>query len=211
MLNLVAFDKEDDSQLLESSYEAIRNRDSLQIINDNAEKGIVYKKMISSLTLPINAIVAFQNLFKLTLSNGQFYIAQCLFDFGYPVSMRLVQSSVQKYSFYLVGIADLKINLGKTLLRRETKIDKIVGHFFSNDIDFEGAEEFNEKYYLVSNKKDTVHQTFNKRFIDTLSKYNDIVLLIKEKQMFITFENEMNTSHSRAVEDIFSNCNFLVA
>ncbi len=209
MLNLVTYAKEYDSGLLKASYEAIRNKQHLEFIEDDVEKKAIYNRTISVLTVPAQAIFSIQNLFKLTLANGQFYIAQCLCDFGYPVSRKLVQSHVPKYSFQLIGISNLKIDLGKTLLRRETRIDKVIGGVFGNDIDFDGTEKFNDKYYLVSNKKEVVLELFDETFVNTIAKYDNIVIATKNKDIFISFDTGMEESHSRILEDIFANCNFL--
>jgi hypothetical protein len=209
MLNLVAFDKEYDSYLVEASYQSIKQKALLQIVTDDNAKKEILRKTALALTIPNEAALTFQNLFKLTLPNGHFYIAQCLFDFGYPVSTRLAQSSVHKYHFQAVGIASLSIDLGKTLLRRETKTDKILGSLFGNDIDFEGAEKFNDKYYLVSTQKENVTKAFDRNFTSTLSKYDNITLMTEEQYMFITFETAMEEDHLGILEEVLSNFQYL--
>lgn len=209
MLNLVAFDTEYDSYILESSYQSIKHKDFLQIVSDDNEKKEMLYKTALALTMPNGAAFTFQNLFKLKLPKGQFYIAQCLFDFGYPVSHKLSQSSVHKYHFQAVGIAPLRIDLGNTLLRRETKTDKILGAFFGNDIDLKGADKFNDKYYLVSTQQDNIKKAFDSSFTGVLSKYENIILLTKDQYMFITFEVEMEEGHCAALEDILSNFQYI--
>ena len=209
MLNLATFDPEFDSELLSNSYKSIRNKSNLQIINDGAEHKEINAKILSALTIPNEAALSLQNLFKITLPAGRFYIAQCLLDFGYPVSRKLAQSYNRKYNFQLIGFAGIKIDLGMTVIRRETKTDKIINLFTNSDIDFEGTEKFNDKYYLTSDKKEAVHQVFGKNFINTIAGYDNVNLLIKNEAMFITFENEMQEEHSAIAEDIFCNCNFL--
>lgn len=174
MLNLVTFEP-DDAELLESSYNAIRQKDCLEIIADNTERNKIFEQTVNSLTIPLNATLSFQNLFKITISSGHFYIAQCLIDFGYPVSRRLVQSPTHEYDFQIIGIANLKIDLGNSLLRPETKIDKLLGRFSDHDIDLDNCEKFNDKYYLVSNSKKEIHEAFDKSFVNTVSKYNDVL------------------------------------
>ena len=208
MLNLVTFEPED-AELLESSYNAIRQKDCLKIIVDEPERKKIFLQTINSITIPINSNFTFQNLFKLSISKGHFYIAQSLIDFGYPVTTRLAQSSIHEYEFQTIGIANLKIDLGKTQLRPETNIDKLVGRFFDHDIDFEGCEKFNDKYYLVSNSKKEVYKTFDKSFVKVLSKYDNVLLTTKNYEMYISFHNELEPDQARAVEDIFSNFNFL--
>lgn len=209
MLNLVAHDIEDDKESLENSYNAIKQKDCLEIVPDEAEKESVLKKVKTILTIPTQAMLSFQNLFKLRAANGQFYISQCLIDFGYTVSGRLVQSANSKYNFQLVGIANIKFDLGKTLLRPETLADKIVGGFFGNDIDFDNAEKFSDKYYVVSDKKQFLRQSLDLHFLSTIAKHEGLVLLTKGNDMLLTFETSLEEKQSAIVEDVLSNCRFL--
>ena len=55
-------------------------------------------------------------------------------------------------------------------------MDKILTRFFNHDIDFERVEKFNEKYFLVSNSKTEVLKYFDTKFLDTIAKYNEILL-----------------------------------
>ncbi|MEI9910912.1 MAG: hypothetical protein WDO71_15305 [Bacteroidota bacterium] len=208
---MVAFDAEYDREMLESSYNAIHHKDSLEFMIGDSEREIILQKVTATLTIPANASLSFQNLFRLTLSNGQFYIAQCLLNYGFSASSRSASFTEHKYYFQTVGIADIKIDLGNTLFRRETKTDKIIGRFFGNDIDFEGTKEFNEKYYLVSDMKEAVVNCCDKNFLNTIAKYDDIVLTTKGKEMFITFDTDFEEKQSRIVEDIFGKCKFLLA
>ncbi len=199
----------DDLRLLEQSFNAIRHKDSLEIVIDDPERTTVFRKIVNAISIPNNAHFSILNLFKVTLSAGHFYIAQCLIDFGYAQTGRHAQTSYHKYDYQVIGVGEINVDLGKTFLRPETKVDKLVNRFFDSDIDFDDYEHFSEKYYLVSNKKEQVYGTFNKTFLDTLSKYDGVVLKAVEYLMFITFESELTPNHSRIVEDIFESCSFL--
>ena len=168
MFNPIAFDEEYDRELLEGSYDALQHKDQLEIIVDDA-------------TLSI------QNLFRYIFPHGKFYIAQCLFNFGYPTSNRGTFVE-HKYDFQIVGFAELNVDLGNTFMRSETRTDKIVGKLFGNDIDFDGTATFNEKYYLVSDKKESLANCFDRHFFNTIAKYDNLLLRVKNKQMFITFD-----------------------
>jgi len=210
MLNLVAFNPEDDRELLKSSYDLIRQKDSLEIVTNSGEQNTILLKVKSALTVPDSATIRFQNLFKLIFPNGQFYIAQCLFNYGFSASPATRRFNEHKYAFQIVGVADIKVDLGKTVMRPETRTDKIVGRFFGNDIDLDGTKKFNDKYYLVSDQPEIVTTYFDKDFVNTISKYDNILLTIQGKEMFITFDTEFEADHSKIVEDIFSNCKFII-
>lgn len=199
----------DDLRLLEQSFYAIKQKDSLEIIVDGPERTKVLKQVQNEISIPNNGTFSILNLFKQTLSNGSFHIAQCIIDFGYIQTRKYAQTSYHSYYYQIIGVAEINVDLGKTLLRPETKIDKLVGRFFYNDIDFENSERFSDKYYLISNKKEQVYRTFDKLFLNVLSRYDNILLKTAKNTMFITFENELISAHSRIVEDIFGSCRFL--
>ena len=81
--------------------------------------------------------------------------------------------------------------------------------FFNHDIDFERVEKFNEKYFLVSNSKTEVLKYFDTKFLDTIAKYNDILLTTNGRQMFISFDNELQNNQTRIAQEIFSNFQYL--
>lgn len=205
MLKLVAFDTENDSAQLKRSYDLIQHKDSLEIVTSVGEQNTILLKVKYALTIPESATLKFQNLFKLTLPNGQFYIAQCLINFG-PSG----RNNEPKYRFQIAGVADIRINLRKTLMRPETRTDKTVGRLFGSDIDLDDTKQFNDKYYLASNAPEMITKHFDKDFLNTISRYDNLLMIALDKEMVITFDSEFKAEHSRIVEDIFSNCKFLV-
>jgi hypothetical protein len=209
MLNLVTFDI-NDRKLLEKSYEAIKHKEDLEIIIDEREKEKIFQQTINAVKIPTNATFSFQNLFKISLKNGPFFIAQCLMDFGYPIGTKGSQSHIHQYNFQLIGIADLNTDIGVTYLRMETWLDKFTSRFFDKDIDFSGAEKFNNKYHLISDKQKTVRSVFDKAFLNCIAKYDNVLLTTNNKEMYISFNDALTNNQSRIVEDIFSNCNLLI-
>ena len=87
MLNLVSFDITDQN-ILDNSYKAFRNKENIEIIIDIKEKEQVFRQTIDNVKIPKNANFSFQNLFKIKVTNGHFYVAQCLVDFEFPIGTR---------------------------------------------------------------------------------------------------------------------------
>ena len=206
MLNKDAFEPED-AELLQASFDAIHSHDQLQIVTDNIESKEILQQTMNSMSIPANCQFSFQNLFRISKGNGSFYIAQCLIDFGFFTKRN--SSLAHEYSFQLIGIARLSIDTGKTMLRPETKLDKLVGRFFDHDIDLKGADRFNDKYYLVSNKKDAVAKVFDKPFTEALARHDQVFLSTRGSWMFIHFPEDLRTGQSRIVEEIFGRCGYL--
>lgn len=197
----------DDAELFQESYNAIKQKEFLEPVTESSELDKVLRQILTSMTLSPNSKFFFQNLFKINLTNGHFYIAQCVIDFGF--STKRNASLVHEYKLQLIGIANLSINLGRTMLRSETKLDKLVDRFFDYDIDFTGTERFNDKYYLVSNRKNIVEQVFDKKFIEAITRHNDVLISTLNTTMFIHFSDQLSAKQSAAVEDIFNCCQFL--
>jgi hypothetical protein len=208
MLNLVTFDK-DDQALLENSFDAIKQKDILAIVEEGDEKKKIFDLVINSLKIPTTSQLSFQNLFKLSSTKASFYIAQCLIDFNYSGKAQSRQNFDHKYEYCAIGIANMSIDLGSTELRPENKLDKIINRFINHDIDFDNAEKFSDKYYLISNKKDMVRKYFDQSFINTIARYDDILLSVKNDHMFVSFTGSLQINQCRIIEDILGSCKFI--
>jgi len=209
MLNVEACDQ-DEIELLENSYRNIRQQDALTIVQDEAEQKKISDQVIRTIDVPAKALFSIKNLFRLSIPGKRFYIAQCMVDYGMQHASGSGSSDYHhKFHLQIVGIAHLKADLGKTLLRPETKIDKVVDWFNRRDIDFTYSEVFNDKYYLVSDNKDKVLWHFTEEFIDTIGKYDGVHLVIVNREMYIYFDQILTEEQSAIVEDIFNNCPFV--
>lgn len=208
MLNLVTYNIED-QQLLEDSYNTLKNKEQVTIVTDKAEKEKIFQQTCQNIEHPFGASFSFQNLFKQTTTKGTFYIAQCLVDFGYEKGSKGGQSFREKYHYQLIGIANMRINLGNTHLKPETKLDKFFSRFFIDDIDFSGAELFNHKYLLVSDKRDAIISHFNKPFLNTIARYDAVYLKTKGTEMYLSFADELQTPHAAIVQDVFCSFDYL--
>lgn len=203
MLKFITSDPED-TNLLEGSYNAIQQKEGFQIVVDEEEKSKIFRQTANTISISANATFSFINLFKIDNISFSYYIAQCMIDFGYPL-----KSSTWKYDFQAIGIARSNVDLGKTLLRPETKTDKLIGRFFDSDIDFEQTKLFSDKYYLVSNKRDVLKKVLDTDFLNTIAKYDNVLLTTRGYELYITFTTELKVGHTRIIDDILSACRLL--
>lgn len=208
MLNLSVFDK-DDEERLEQSYRAIRNKEQLTIVTDPVEKQQALQLLLIHVGARHNVDLSIQNLFKVARGNDYFYVVQCLFDYGYPSSAKTGQSADHVYHYQIAGIAPSSIDLGKTIIRPQTKTDNFVNRFFKTDINIDGCEPFNDHYYMSSSKEENIRKAFDKKFLTALSKYKTLRLLGSDNWLFMTFDQDLNNAHSSIVEDVFMNYKFL--
>lgn len=198
-----------DFRILSDSFDALSNKSEIVIVENAAETQRIFDSVLNHINLSKAATFSFQNLFRLKSNFGQYYIGQLLIDFGYPRGSHGTATSGHQYLYQIVGIANLSIDLGQTHLRPETKLDKLVGIVFKSDIDFETSPNFSDKYYLASNNPKSVEQYFDRNFRDTISKYDNILLTVQEKMMFVTFDEELTTQHTRIAQDIIHKFKYL--
>lgn len=208
MLNIEDCDA-DEIELLEQSYRNIRRRDHLQIVSDENEWKTLLDQTIYSIDVLQKGTFSFKNLFRLTPPGKRFYIAQCEVDFGMQQASGSRSSYGHKFHLQLIGVAHLKADLGKTILRPETAIDKMADWFIRRDIDFIYSDVFNDKYYLVSDNKEKAIMYFDQPFIDTIGKYDGVHLVTRGREMYVYFNEGLMEDQSAIVEDILSNCSFI--
>jgi len=198
-----------DRNLLEESFNAIQQRNPVEIITGE-EKEKLYQQTISAIRTPNETKnFSFENLFKIKCSAGNFYIAQCAIDFGYPPSQMGYPTSTPQHILQLIGIAKSNIDLGNTFIRPETKVDKFLSHFMNHDVIFNQSEQFSERYYISSDKKDIIRQTFDPLFLDGISTCNDLLLATKGTEMYISFSSALSAEQGIMITDVFSKCTFL--
>ncbi len=194
---------------MEESYNAIQQRNALEIITGK-EKEKLYQQTMSTIRTPNETKnFSFENLFKIKCNTGSFYIAQCAIDFGYPPSNMGYPTSIAQHILQLIGIAKSNIDLGNTFIRPESKVDKFISHFIHHDINFAQSEQFSERYFITSDKKDVIQQTFDVLFLDKISKCDGLLLATNGAEMYISFSSALSIEHGIIITDIFSNCTFL--
>lgn len=203
MLNLVTYNVKD-RVVLEKSYEALKNKTDIQFIPTGKEQEKVFNQMFSNIKIPSKARFLIQNLFKVNEAKGSFYIAQCIVDLGYPLGNMGSQTFDHKYYYQAIGIVDLSIDFGITHLRPQTKLDKICDWFLRDDINFMQQEMFNEKYNVVSDKKQEVIKFFDGSLLKLIAGNNDILISTNGKQLFISFCDTLKNNHLRIIQDILS-------
>ena len=205
MLNFPTQDPED-KQLLQSSFNAIRNQASLEIISDPVEIDAVFKYAVNALSLPAACVVSFANLFKIDNSGSSFYIGQLFQDFGFSYNKHHLRD---KYTYQVIGIAELTEDFGKIILRPESRADRLVGRIIKSDIEFPNADTFNDEYYVAADKYDMAVKLFGTSTILELSKTREVTLSVNKDRLLITFDKEMNSQHTAIVERILMSIKFL--
>jgi len=200
------FNEANEAALLISSYNAIQDKSQLEIIIDNTAKNEITKLIVENLSLDLTyGAFSIQNLFKIQKPSGIFYICQCLFDFGLNFGGGKYDRSFRhRYNYDTIGFGITKVDLGKTILRPKTFADKLVGHFIHSTIQINDCKTFNERFCIVSDRKDNIEKYFDSDFVNTICKYEGLNLIINESKLFLSFENHMEEKQARAVEDIFS-------
>lgn len=199
---------EEDIGLLSGSCNAIKGQQFLSVCTNENWKETISRRVCKFLSMPDRAQFSIFNLLRLKNDDMDFFIAQCLIDFGHG-SHHMAHSPEPYYNYQLIGYAQSNIDLGKTFIRPEKKTDNYQWLFRDDDIDMEGMEHFNKKYYLTSTSEKEVRQTFRVNFLRTLAKYDGILMYCRDKEVFVTFDNELEKHQSRIVEELFLSADWI--
>ena len=142
-------------------------------------------------------------------SAGYFFVAQCAIDFGFPPSQNGSTSFVPQHILQLIGIAKSNTDLGNTFIHPETKVDKLISHFFHHDITLGQSEQFSNKYYIISDRKENVHLAFNALFLDEIAKYDDLLLATKGTEIYISYSSALAVEQGVILANVFDKYPYL--
>jgi hypothetical protein len=202
LLNLITYEIQD-AAILEKSFEAIADQENLIIIVDEAEKKEILHLAMKALSLDMNCSFSFQNLFKITTFNNEFYIAQCLLEYNVPADKSRTTTH-HAHRYQVIGIANLKKDPGELYLRPETKIDKFLGSFLVKDVDFDSHQEFSDKYYLVAKNEDAARRVFDSSLLNAIAKHDNLTIKVIDRIFCLTFNEEFKVNHTEIAADILN-------
>jgi len=117
-----------------------------------------------------------------------------------------------RFSEYeLIGIAILRRDYGRVLIRPETFSDKINDLFLSIDIDFDYDKDFSKKYFVVSNDESKIRNNISRSFLETVRKYNGLeieldsnILLVRLRKPFTPENGKIITNFITAINDSYN-------
>lgn len=123
-------------------------------------------------------------------------------------SAKYPQNESQFSEYELIGIAILKKDYGRVLIRPETFTDKIQNLFVSTDIDFDDNMDFSRKYYVVANDETKVRRCISNSFLETVQGFNDLeieldgnILMVRLRKQFTPENGAIITNFITAIND----------
>ena len=123
-------------------------------------------------------------------------------------STKSPQNETRFSEYELIGIATLKKDYGRVLIRPETIEDKINNLFLSTDIDFDFNKGFSKKYYVVANDETKVRKCISNSFLETVRGFSGLeieldgnILMVRLKKQFTQENGEIITNFLTAIND----------
>lgn len=130
-----------------------------------------------------------KNIFQVENCN-KFYIIDCYFDYGYSGGSRAQRDNGTSNQFW--GYAKTDVDYGSLLVRPITKMDSLIDRFFSTDIKVDINKEFDNKYYVATNKSNQL-KFLNKEFIDIAAKSGNLYIYLTKGNLLIGFLDKITT------------------
>jgi len=138
--------------------------------------------------------------------NGSYLLLLSL-TYGYK-GIKTPQNESRFSEYELFGIAILRRDYGRVLIRPETISDKINDLFLNLDIDFDFDKEFSKKYFVVTNDESKVRNCISKSFLETVRGYSGLeieldsnILLVRLRKSFTPENGEIITNFITAIND----------
>jgi len=123
-------------------------------------------------------------------------------------STKSPQNETRFSEYELIGIATLKQDYGRVLIRPETIEDKIKNLFLVTDIDFDFNEDFSKKYYVVANDETKVRNCISNSFLETVRGFDDLeieldgtILMVRLRKQFTRENAETISNFLTAIND----------
>jgi hypothetical protein len=185
-INTVGLNKEQ-INLLEGSFNALKNKGDQVLVSDQETISEIFT-FLSEVKLSMRRYTFYpKNIFKIDdYHHG--YIIQCALDFNnWSSRYGQIDDGVEVQVW---GYAKTKNSLGNTLMRPETKLDKVINRFVRSDINFKEKVEFSSKYYLTSNRPDEVRSLFTPPLLNEIQRSSNLNLYTNDKQLLVGFFDE---------------------
>jgi hypothetical protein len=123
-------------------------------------------------------------------------------------STKSPQNETRFSEYELIGIATLKKDYGRVLIRPETFEDKIKNLFLVTDIDFDFNEDFSKKYYVVANDETKVRNCTSNSFLEAVQAFDDLeieldgnILMVRLRKQFTRENGEVISNFMTAIND----------
>lgn len=123
-------------------------------------------------------------------------------------STKSPQNETRFSEYELIGIATLKKDYGRVLIRPETIEDKISNLFLVTDIDFDFNKDFSKKYYVDSNDETKVRNCISNSFLETVRGFDGLeieldgtILMVRLRKQFTRENGEIISNFLTAIND----------
>lgn len=122
-------------------------------------------------------------------------------------AVRNPQHQTQIIDQEMIGIAFLKKDYGKVLIRPETFADKISELFAPTEIDFEDHPVFSKNYYMLSNEPEKLKFIITNHFLDCIEKYRGLEIEIAGNILVVRLRKNVTAENALSIAEFLSDFN----
>ena len=102
---------------------------------------------------------------------------------------------------YCFGHLKTKTDFGHVFIRPETLIDKVSELLKPLEIDFEGQNEFNKRYYVLSSNQEHTLKTFPMTILPIMTKYHGLSIEFVKNQCLFRMPKALDQKESNELCD----------
>ena len=121
-----------------------------------------------------------------------FQICLVQYQISYNTAHVYGGSTVTNMHKYLFGFTKQKMEVGKAYLRPESIGDKISEFFQPIELDIEGFEKFNRRYYLLANDKNKFLKAVDPEFLKFAAELNNLEMEFNGRNCLFRFNKSVD-------------------
>jgi predicted type IV restriction endonuclease len=179
---------------------------SMRKLSDKEEENIV--NTISRFeSLGNYSLVLLSEAVEIVKDENSSYLLMLNFHTTYK-GVRTPQNETDISDYELIGLALLKKDYGKVLIRPETIEDKLNNLFEHIDIDFDFDKKFSKKYCVEADNEEKLRNNISKQFIETIREINGLeieidknILIVRLRKQFTPENGEVITKFITAINN----------
>ena len=143
---------------------------------------------------------------KLVKNHNQSFLS--LLNINYSFKGRKIPQNTQEECVYeVIGLAELRKDYGRVLIRPETIADKIAEIFEHVELDFNTDKEFSRKYYVLSNNESKFRMQVTTPFLNCIAKFDNLEIEINGTILIVRTRKPFSSEIAKSIADFLSDIN----
>lgn len=151
-------------------------------------------------------MVVISETVKLVKNQNQSFLSLLNINYTFKES-KIPQNTHENCVYEVIGLAELRKDYGRALIRPETIADKIAEVFKHVELDFENDKEFSRKYYVLSNNESKFRMQVTTQFLNCIAKFDNLEIEINGTVLIVRTRKPFSSEIAKSLADFLVEIN----